>query len=195
MEEKGLKVVTQLSVPPSACIEKQEFDVLSSSYGMLGQTIALALHAQLGSEVWIAGSRANQHCCNDRNLFLSYEPLPLMIGTGNGATISPGRGSIKLSLLQSTGNYLSILLDDVRHTPGSMLNMISEDRLKQRGVYWRGEINTFVHLSSGREFAPVSKMNGLRVSSTQSSLPPSPSSLSRYPFLAPLSISTLFTGV
>lgn len=134
MEEKGLKVVSNLTIPPPHQEEK-EFDVFFGSYSLTDHSIALVLQAQLGSEIWIADSRANQHCCNNQSLFLTYEIHALMIGIGNGATISPGRGSVELSLGQSSTSFLNILLTDVRHTPSSMLNMISEDKLEQHGIY------------------------------------------------------------
>lgn len=78
------------------------------------------------------------------------------IGTGNGTIVSPRRGLVKLSIAQSLGQYVHIQLANVRYTPTSLLNMILEDLLEKKGIYWREELNKFIHLSSGREFASIS---------------------------------------
>lgn len=116
--------------------EDDSLDVFSDNYGLTQHESILALYAQLGIEVWIADSRTNQHFCNNTQLFSSYEPHPLCIGTGNGATNSPGRGFVNLSIRNSLGEFLHVHLTNVRYTPNSLLNMIFEDLLEQRGIYW-----------------------------------------------------------
>lgn len=171
--ERGLKTASNLSMQPPPREEKGKFlneeetDIFSSNYGLTSHAAALALYAQLGTKIWIADSGTNQHCCNHLSLFSFYEPHPLSIGTGNGAAISPGRGTVDLSIQQSSGSFVNIHLVDVRYTPTSLLNMISEDLLEQRGIFWRGETAQFIHLSSGHEFAHVIKTNGLRVFTIQ----------------------------
>lgn len=53
--------------------------------------------------------------------------------------------------------------------------MISEDLLEHHGIFWRGELEKFIHLDSSQEFASITKMNGLKVFSIH---PPASSSSS-----------------
>lgn len=62
---------------------------------------------------------------------------------------------------------MQVHLTDIRYTPNSLLNMIFEDLLERRGIFWRGKLKKFIHLGSGKEFASVTKMNGLKVFSVQ----------------------------
>jgi hypothetical protein len=115
------------------------------------------------SPIWIADSGASHHFCNNRALFQDYHPDPLPINTANGCITSPGYGTVCLTLCLSSGEIKPLKLVNVRHTPSSFLNTISEDLLERNGVSWRSKLQCFVHLPTGTEFASVTKQHGLKL--------------------------------
>lgn len=104
--------------------KEDPLDVFSGNYGLTPYDFILALYAQLGTKVWIVDSGTNQHCSNNINLFSAYKPQPLTIYTRNDIAISPGRGSVNLSIKRSFGEFLRVHLTEIRYTPNSLLNMI-----------------------------------------------------------------------
>lgn len=139
----------------------QSSEVFSGNFTLICHQTVLELSSQFGPNIWIVDFGANQHYCNNCGLFVEYEDDAISIGTGNGSMLSPRKGLIYLNIRQSNGKYLPIYLSNVWYTPNSFLSTILEGILELRGVYWRGEISKFIHLSSGIKFAPVNKVNGL----------------------------------
>lgn len=96
-------------------------------------------------------------------MFIGYVSDPLSVNTGNGTITSPGRGEVHLSFRCSDGTYRPIRLLNVHYSPTSRLNIVSEWILEQRQVYWRGELNRFVHLPIGEELFEVRCPDGLKL--------------------------------
>lgn len=126
-------------------------------------------HAQASTFViysknsWIADSGATNHFCNNLELLTNYVHDPLLVDTGNGTIISPGRGDVYISFRCSDGTYRPVCLQNVRYSPTSRLNTVSKWLLEQKQVYWRGELNQFVHVPSGVELFVVQHPNGLKL--------------------------------
>lgn len=103
IEEKGLRLIVNLH---EVAHGEKGVDVFSGNYGCTTKFDVIALNDQLGSEIWIVDSSTNQHCYNDLALFSIYEIHPLNIGIGT--IVFPGRGSVKLSIAQSSRQHVYI---------------------------------------------------------------------------------------
>lgn len=157
--------LNHVQVPTPAAVVDIEHDIFASYYAQVENDTVQQQPEHFN--LWIADSGASHHFCRDRSLFVDYIVDPLPINTGNGCVTSPGKGTVHLLVKRSTGDYKPLSLVNVRYTPSSFLNTISEDILEQHGISWRSERQQFVHLSSGIEFAGVTKQNGLKVLDVQ----------------------------
>lgn len=142
-------------------------DIFAGAFTVHSSFLFLEQNAQIGIPVWIADSGASHHCCKDLALIIEYQPEPLPIQTGNGSMVSPGYGKVHLELRQSNNSYLLVYLANVRYTPTSSLNTISEELLEKRGISWRSEYQQFRHLATNSEFACITKHNSLRLFHTR----------------------------
>lgn len=100
--------------------------------------IQVTHHAQASSSViysensWIVDSGATNHFYNNLDLFIHYINDPLSVDTSNGNIISPSHGDVFLSFRCFDGNYRSVCFLNVRYSPISHLNMVSEWLLEQK---------------------------------------------------------------
>jgi hypothetical protein len=142
-------------------ISDSDTDLFAGYYAQF--VITNHIQSTINSAIWRADSGASHHFWNDQSLFHEFHWDPLPINTGNGSVISPGHGTIHLQLCCSQGDTKLLKLANVRYTPSSFLNTVSEDILEQNDVSWRSERQQFVHLPTGEEFASVKKVNGLKM--------------------------------
>jgi hypothetical protein len=115
------------------------------------------------STVWIADIGASHHYCNDRTVIADFHAEPMPVYMGTGYVMPPGYGTVLLSVWKSTGDFQPLKLHNVRYLPHNRVNTISEDLLEWKDVYWQGQIQQFIHMPSGSEFASCQKENGMKI--------------------------------
>ncbi|CAM6127224.1 unnamed protein product [Calypogeia fissa] len=156
-------------VPPPREESRSHFDseFVSGHFLTADATSFIESNVAASQSLWIADSGATHHFCNNRDFLVDYQESPLNINTGNGTTISPGFGTVHLSVLRSDSQFHPISLAQVRFMPSCRVNTISERVLEQRGIFYRGEHQKFFHLATGQEFAQINIASGLRAFTIQ----------------------------
>lgn len=96
------------------------------------------------------------------SLTMLLNPCPSTLEMDLSFPLGKDRSTSLSSDLVATINHC-ISSVNVQYTPSSFVNTISEDILEQHGVNWRSELQRFIHLPTGTEFATVTKQNGLKV--------------------------------
>src|ERR1700741_3006743 len=137
---------------------------------------------------WLADSATTSHICNDRRLFIDFQPIDLLpiTGVGNQTTTAKGRGTIIVTS-EHEGKITNLQLTDVLYVPSNKTNLISLGRWEKNGRYYIAKngllllrTRTNVAIASGikvsnnlsrREFIPSSKNPDL----SMNALPKTPS--------------------
>lgn len=111
-------------------------DIFSGSFPIHTTFLFLEQNAHNDILVWIANSGASHHCCRDLDLLTEYQLDPLPLKIGNGSMVSLGHGKVYLELRQSNNTFLPICLANIRYTPSSSLNTISEELSEKCDISW-----------------------------------------------------------
>ena len=83
--------------------------------------------------------------CHDRKLFENYIPNESSerpIETAGGMTWAEGVGVVRLTFIMSTGMEREVRLEKVYHLPELSVNLLSANRIGQKGFYIDGLTHT-----------------------------------------------------
>ena len=88
---------------------------------------------------WFADSATTSHICNQKEAFVSYQPVTgrTVAGVGNNQAIVEGRGTIELESIYNDYKYL-LRLENVLHIPSNRNNLISLGRWDHAGGRYTG---------------------------------------------------------
>jgi hypothetical protein len=103
---------------------------------------------------WILDTGASHHMCNDRTLFEDYIPnssSEMPIDTAAGPTRADGISAVRLKLITSTGMEKEVRLEQVYHLPELSVNLLSANRIGQKGFYIDGITHTIRKRPTGEE--------------------------------------------
>lgn len=93
------------------------------------------------STIWHIDSRATSHICAQRSMFQKYQKTEQSAADWTGAEPikAIGVGSVRITLVRSSGETMVIILKGVLHVPGFLTNLVSVSRLREKEVYWRSD--------------------------------------------------------
>lgn len=103
---------------------------------------------------WILDTGASHHMCNDRTLFENYiqnSSSEMPIDTAAGPTRAEGIGAVRLKLITSAGIEKEVRLEQVYHLPELSVNLLSANRIGQKGFYIDGLTHTIRKRTNGDE--------------------------------------------
>ena len=90
---------------------------------------------------WVFDTAATAHFCNNKNLFLTFEPVTNMqmsLAVGVKQSSVEGKGTIHFYVKKKNGNYNEIILKDVLYNPKLRRNLLSGVKLEKLGVNFVG---------------------------------------------------------
>lgn len=103
---------------------------------------------------WILDSVATHHMCHNRKLFENYVPNESSerpIETARGMAQAEGFGTVRLTFITSTGTEREVRLEQVYHLPELLVNLLSANRIRQKGFYIDGLTHTLQNRLNGEE--------------------------------------------
>jgi GAG-pre-integrase domain len=110
---------------------------------------------------WLADSATTSHVSNQRNAFISYQPLrkTSVAGVGNMKASAEGRGTVELES-QCDGHKYVLRLENVLYVPSNRNNLISLGRWDAAGGrYYGGEGYLTMVTKDGKRVAKGTKIN------------------------------------
>ena len=90
------------------------------------------------SEVWYVDSGATSHFTNNLAGMHNISVVDLPVGFGQGSSRATALGSVKLTL---KGN-LNVTFSNVLYVPGIKANLLSTEKLKAKGLFYRNDNDT-----------------------------------------------------
>ncbi len=93
------------------------------------------------SSSWVFDTAATAHFCNNKNLFLTYEPVTNMqmsLAVGEKESPVEGKGIVHFFVKHKDGKYSEIVLKDVLYNPKLRRNLLSGCKLERLGLNFVG---------------------------------------------------------
>ena len=110
---------------------------------------------------WFADSATTSHICNQKEAFVSYQPVTgrTVAGVGNNQAIVEGRGKIELESIYNDYKYL-LRLENVLHIPSNRNNLISLGRWDHAGGRYTGGGGAIILVTKdGKQIAKFTKID------------------------------------
>jgi hypothetical protein len=90
---------------------------------------------------WILDSGASSHYCNDESQMRSYMPCKVDIKIGKGTVNTVGKGQASTTMVTSDSKHTRVGLTDVYFVPQMATCLITTERLRAKGLFYRNEDN------------------------------------------------------
>ena len=105
--------------------------------------------SDLGNSSWVFDTGATAHFCNNKNLYLDFEPvkdMQMSLAVGEGQCPVEGKGTVQFLVKCKNGKFNQITLKDVLYNPKLRRNLLSGSRLAKFGISFtgsKGKVNVY----------------------------------------------------
>lgn len=111
--------------------------------------------SDLGNSSWVFDTAATAHFCNNKNLYLTYEPvddIKMSLAVGEKQCSVEGKGTVQFVIKCKNGKFNLITLKDVLYNPNLRRNLLSGTKLERLGVSFSGNKGRVIVYDKNKNF-------------------------------------------